>query len=252
MANPADRGYKRGMKTQDALAVANWFIDRAVADGTPVDMLKLQRLVYLAHGWSLAVTGLPLLRQRPEAWDFGPVIPAIYRAFADAGRQPITRKATIAGPAASVFHRMAFRDAPAQQVVAPRVDDPDAVALLQRVWDVYRGFTGVQLSNLSHRPGGLPDGRGLERSERARAGFAEAFRVGKAVLLLTEGDVFAGQELRLIDLRHFEAELVGEALASAPVGRKSLDGAADVAERADRRSEHRPLRAKRGEIVEDG
>lgn len=154
MATPRDRGYKRGMKTQDALAVANWFIDRAVADGAPIDMLKLQRLVYLAHGWSLAITGLPLLRQRPEAWDFGPVIPAIYRAFADVGRQPITRKATIADAAASVFRDLAFREVPAPRPVVPRVEDPDVVALLQRVWEVYRGFTGVQLSNLSHRPGG--------------------------------------------------------------------------------------------------
>jgi uncharacterized phage-associated protein len=42
--------------------------------------MRLQKLVYIAHGWCLAITGEPLTGDRPEAWDFGPM----YRRLADA------------------------------------------------------------------------------------------------------------------------------------------------------------------------
>jgi uncharacterized phage-associated protein len=39
--------------------------------------------------------------------------------------------------------------------VEPRVvDDPDAEQLLARVWEVYGGLTGIQLSNMTHSSDG--------------------------------------------------------------------------------------------------
>jgi uncharacterized phage-associated protein len=45
------------MKTHDALAVANWFFARAEAEGKTLDPMKLQKLIYFSHGWSVAITG---------------------------------------------------------------------------------------------------------------------------------------------------------------------------------------------------
>jgi len=46
----------------DAKIVANYFLDLADRDHVFVSPLKLQKLVYLAHGWSLALRGRPLLK----------------------------------------------------------------------------------------------------------------------------------------------------------------------------------------------
>lgn len=60
--------------------IANEFIRLAGQDGRAFDQGQLQTLVYIAHGWCLAITGEPLTGDRPEAWEHGPV----YRRLADA------------------------------------------------------------------------------------------------------------------------------------------------------------------------
>ena len=57
-----------------ALAIANYYIDKANVEDTPLDHLRLQKLVYLAHGWHLAIHGRPLIEESVEAWKYGPVI----------------------------------------------------------------------------------------------------------------------------------------------------------------------------------
>jgi uncharacterized phage-associated protein len=60
--------------------IANEVIRLASADGRAFDQMKLQELVYIAHGWCLAITGEPLTGDRPEALKHGPE----YRRLADA------------------------------------------------------------------------------------------------------------------------------------------------------------------------
>lgn len=63
--------------------VASYLV-RIIADqGKGVDQLRLQRLVYIAHGRCLVETGGPLTGDRPEAWKYGPV----YRRLANALRE---------------------------------------------------------------------------------------------------------------------------------------------------------------------
>ncbi|MDQ6665177.1 MAG: DUF4065 domain-containing protein, partial [Acidobacteriota bacterium] len=69
----------------DALAVANYFLDCARKDGRELDPMGIQKLVFFAHGWHLALVGSPLIEQRVEAWEYGPVIPDIYHAFKEFG-----------------------------------------------------------------------------------------------------------------------------------------------------------------------
>src|SRR5258708_2453783 len=139
------------MKTHDALAVANWFLAKAAKESKTLDPMKLQKLIYFAHGWSLALTDIPLIEEHPEAWDYGPVIPSVYHEFKSFGRKPITSRASkIDWPISakledilnSVFYEPAVED------------DDDTERLLTRVWEVYGGLTGVQLSNMTHAAGG--------------------------------------------------------------------------------------------------
>jgi uncharacterized phage-associated protein len=123
-----------------SLAIANEFIDRARLDGQPLDHLKLQKLVYLAHGWSLALYDQPLLGEDVEAWKYGPVIPRLYQAFKHYGNDSIMENA---------IERLEREES----VPSIRFDDERARKLIDRVWEVYKRYTGVALSNWSHEPG---------------------------------------------------------------------------------------------------
>lgn len=122
----------------NALAVANFFLDLAKSKGVGLDPMKLQKLIYFSHGWDLALFDKPLVDEEIQAWDYGPVIPSVYHEFKKFGASPITQYAT-------------DYDSAAQEVVVPRIPLQDeSVKLLLKVWEIYGGYTGIQLSNLTH------------------------------------------------------------------------------------------------------
>jgi uncharacterized phage-associated protein len=126
-----------------AQAVANEFID--IAGKGTLDPMKLQKLVYFAHGWHLAIEDAPLVRQHFEAWQFGPVIPDLYRALKDYGGGDVTRFASRFDPITSRW-------------IAPRIpsDGPEAQSaldLVRDVWDVYGPYSAIKLSNATHMDG---------------------------------------------------------------------------------------------------
>jgi uncharacterized phage-associated protein len=132
-----------------AAAVANWFLTRAAQDKVPLDPMKLQKLIYFAHGWCLALTGKPLIDEHIEAWDYGPVVPSVYHEFKDFGRRPIDRPMT---DLASVISEGLLKDYTLHE---PKIiDDPDIEKLLERVWEVYGKLSGVTLANMTHAPDG--------------------------------------------------------------------------------------------------
>lgn len=78
----------------DPRAVANLLLDRADRDEVPVTNLALQKLLYFAHAHFLIQTKRPLVSGFFEAWQYGPVHPAIYHTFKAAEDRPITFRAT--------------------------------------------------------------------------------------------------------------------------------------------------------------
>src|SRR5579863_1523853 len=77
----------------DARAICNMMLDVAGAVEITVSNLALQKLLYFAHARHLIETKRPLVSGYFEAWQFGPVHPAAYRAFKPSGDQPITFRA---------------------------------------------------------------------------------------------------------------------------------------------------------------
>lgn len=51
--------------------------------------LKLNKLLYYAQGVHLARTGEPLFDEDIEAWQYGPVVPSVYRTYKVCGSNPI-------------------------------------------------------------------------------------------------------------------------------------------------------------------
>lgn len=66
--------------TVDARMVAQYFLSRSTPNSDEsITHLKLQKLVYYAQAWYLALNdGSPLFEDKIEAWIHGPVCPEIY------------------------------------------------------------------------------------------------------------------------------------------------------------------------------
>lgn len=130
-------------------AIANWFLERAAEDKKSIDQMKLQKLLYYAHGWSLTEHNQPLINEHAEAWEYGPVFPSVYHEFKKYGSQPI--------PAGAGSHMLELvRDPVRKQLIFVRLEinatDKVVRDLLERVWDTYGGHDGMTLSDMTHHP----------------------------------------------------------------------------------------------------
>ena len=123
-------------------AIANRFLDLAdQAQNRDLSPMKLQKLIYYAHAWSLAIYGSPLINKEIEAWKFGPVLPDIYHEFKGFGNSRITSRAN-----ELIFSGNSLK------IQTPQIASSDAqsIGLIDEVWRIYGAYTPVQLSNLTH------------------------------------------------------------------------------------------------------
>ncbi len=72
------------MPYHSALAVANEFLRRHQDVSIPAQM-QLQKWVFNAHGWNLAINEEPLIGESAQAWDNGPVFRSIWDHIRDNG-----------------------------------------------------------------------------------------------------------------------------------------------------------------------
>jgi uncharacterized phage-associated protein len=91
------------------------------------------KLVYIAHGWMLGLYGRPLIRDRVEAWRYGPVIPRLYDAVRAYRGEPVTELLAV----------------PLDQSPLSAIDED----VIKQVSEIYSAFGGLQLSALTHREG---------------------------------------------------------------------------------------------------
>ena len=63
-------------KVYDALTIAKWIINKIHPEP-----LKLQKLLYLAQGYSYALYDRPLFKEEIEGWVHGPVVRNVYNMF---------------------------------------------------------------------------------------------------------------------------------------------------------------------------
>jgi len=72
-----------------AKRAANYILRCMHDSGEPISNLKLQKLLYYAQGWHLALKDEPLFNERIEAWVHGPAVPPVYGSFKQWSWQPI-------------------------------------------------------------------------------------------------------------------------------------------------------------------
>ena len=127
-----------------SLSIANHFLGRARRDGKRLTNMQLQKLVFLAHGWNLAVNGEPLIEDDIEAWEFGPVIRRLYDAASKWGRDPVTRNLRWG-------EDTPFRFDDRGDAVEDLRDEEERV--VETVWKNYGHFPAFRLSALTHVEG---------------------------------------------------------------------------------------------------
>jgi uncharacterized phage-associated protein len=131
-------------RTYDPVAVANFFIQKSNSTGIEVTPMKLLKLVYISHGWSLGLLNQPLINEAVEAWKYGPVIESLYHDLKEYGRERVTKS----------ISKSDWRSFTPFSVT-PTIPETDELTLklLNKVWDAYGNMSGLGLSAITHEPG---------------------------------------------------------------------------------------------------
>src|SRR6478672_9634684 len=116
-----------------ASLIAYAFVKKGVETGKPVTQMKLQKMVYFAHGYHLAKYDEPLIEEDFEAWQFGPVAPSIYNEFKLYGSDPI---------------RMTETD---KLLAELRTLSPDAQHAIHYTWEATKDISALKLSGWTHK-----------------------------------------------------------------------------------------------------
>lgn len=96
--------------------------------GDNISNLKLQKLLYYAQGFHLAIYGKPLFDEPIHAWQHGPVVEAIYHRYKKHGANAI----------------------PVPKAVDFTKYPKDVRELLEDIYEVYGQYSATKLRNLTH------------------------------------------------------------------------------------------------------
>ena len=122
-----ERKVVKAMKMVNVKRVAEYFLSLVRDDeGDVMTNLKLQKLLYYAQGFHLAMFGKPLFDKKIEAWIHGPVVPSMFKRYKEYehGAIPTVKNDT-------------FSDI-----------EEDTRALLDEVFQVYGQFSGSALKDI--------------------------------------------------------------------------------------------------------
>lgn len=130
----------------DALALANYIVTLSKEAEKEIRPLKLMKLVYITHGYILALTNRSALNpnyDKVEAWKYGPVIPSVYHSFKRYGTDPVQEETVI----------FDHTDVYNFEVKKPRLVDSDFMAIAKFVYNSYSNYSDNELVALLHEEG---------------------------------------------------------------------------------------------------
>ncbi|MBK0009871.1 SocA family protein [Bacillus sp. S35] len=120
---------KGGICMMELNQVALYFRNRSLEGKEfSITHLKLQKLVYYAQAWSMAIYGERLIDSELEAWLHGPVSRELYSEYRDFG----------------------FQEIPPVDRLNFQINDQDS-DVLEGVWRLYGKYDGKYLETLTHQ-----------------------------------------------------------------------------------------------------
>lgn len=109
--------------------VANYILSLSEPEfGDNISNLKLQKLLYYAQGFHLAMNGEKLFEEDIVAWEHGPVVQEIYHKYKIHGANAI-----------EIPKKINFNDF-----------NDDQINLLNEIYQVYGQFSAWKLRNMTH------------------------------------------------------------------------------------------------------
>lgn len=109
-------------------SVADYLLCFAQEHGDLITPLKLQKMVFYADAWYMALNnGEQLIDDQFEAWVHGPVVRALYRRFADYKWKPIV-----------------------EPIECPKDLSTDVIDHLKEVYSVFGGYSAYELEQMTH------------------------------------------------------------------------------------------------------
>ncbi len=112
---------------KSAKTIAKAFLCLSNPDvGDVVTNLKLQKLLYYAQGFNLAIYGKPLFKEEVLAWEHGPVVREVYNEYRDNASTPI------------------------KVMTCPSTLTKQERELIENIWNVYGQFSAWKLRDMTH------------------------------------------------------------------------------------------------------
>lgn len=119
--------------TTSAKVIANAFIKRSLEECKPLSNMQLQKLVYIANGFCLALLDKPLYYEETYAWTYGPLIKPLYSSLMSFGPNHVTTEIPINNYEDGI--------------------DPNEQKIINYVWAKYSDMSAYKLSDLTHQAG---------------------------------------------------------------------------------------------------
>ena len=136
---------RRKPEVYSALEVARHIINYSNQTEQFISALKLQKILYFVQAEFLISQGMVCFADNIEAWDFGPVVPAVLHEFLRFGScsiPPVTRY--------FVDDKNAFFGIRKVEFVDRTISDEDK-AVIDEVIDYFANYSSVGLTNLTQK-----------------------------------------------------------------------------------------------------
>ena len=113
------------------------FLFTLIDNNKSLTLIHLNKLPYIAHGFSLALTDRPLSNEEPEAWPYGPVFKSIFNKFKPLG--DVIKKEIIENDPVLGENHKSFSEL--------------EIKIIKKVFTNYKEKCGWTLSDLTHQKG---------------------------------------------------------------------------------------------------
>jgi uncharacterized phage-associated protein len=121
-----------------ATTIAYAFIKRGIDECNPINQMKLQKMLYFAHGYHLILYKKPLIKEIFQAWKYGPVIPSVYHSCKIYG----------SGDIIDTSYFISINGEPNLKLI-----DSESLNTINITWEILKDISGLALSSWTHTEG---------------------------------------------------------------------------------------------------
>jgi uncharacterized phage-associated protein len=126
----------------EARKITNFVLATFDAREFELSNLRINKLLFFMHGWTLVEDANGLIRNHFEAWKLGPVVRSVYDAFKQYGDGPILAPASYIDYATGQSKPISFADVELRHR-----------EIIRKAFEAYARYPTSRLIELSHEPG---------------------------------------------------------------------------------------------------